>query len=321
MIKPSTKLKVITVHKLQDLTCLRRYFWHWILNLEPKRLNLAFWWGGVIGAGFAAVLLGHHSDGILEAIEVESKKRVRRHTVTLDDEREMEVQKQLIWMLIEAARPICHRQGLRLKKAEEKVCFRLTGSPVWFYGKLDGVGVHGKKSAIIETKSASTINDDYLNAIVRSRQVYSYAVAKSKKGNCPAECCYCIFHKPMKRVKQNQSINSFLAEMQEDIQKRAIWYFRLRPYTLSKNVILHTEKTLESSAKMLLAIYKSLGKDLLQPYSWPEADERQCLTYGGCQYLLLCQSPDTWQVCAKHFYQQREFLYEIENEEVQNERI
>jgi len=46
-IIPSTKLKVISGHKLNDMACWRYYHWRWIQNLEPKRLNLNLWYGAV----------------------------------------------------------------------------------------------------------------------------------------------------------------------------------------------------------------------------------------------------------------------------------
>ena len=57
-IVPSTRLKVVSVHKLKTMTCYRKYYWRYVLNLESKAMNLNFWYGGVLGAGFEAILQG-----------------------------------------------------------------------------------------------------------------------------------------------------------------------------------------------------------------------------------------------------------------------
>ena len=49
-ITPSTKLKIVSVSKLKSVTCLRKYYWRRILNLESRNMNLAFWYGGVLAA-------------------------------------------------------------------------------------------------------------------------------------------------------------------------------------------------------------------------------------------------------------------------------
>jgi len=319
-IIPSTKLKIVTVHKLWDMTCLRQYFWRHVLNLEPAKINLAFHYGGVLGAGFEALLLGKTLRQSLKAVDVESRKRCSRHRLTFDDSEEIKIQNSLIRLFIEATHRVPHpkfnTRKMHMTESQVKVKFRLKRSPIWFLGTLDGLGDYRKREVMFETKTARFVNNDYISVLSYDKQIHSYALGRRKMGqSSPASCCYCIFRKVQKKIKRGQTIEEFVDEIERDLSERADWYFIMHSQTLKRPVLRDTELDIERAAQRLSRIYKELpGDELLKFENWDKQD-KQCLNYGACPYLVLCRNPRNWQLSAGLF-QQRQMLYEEEEREL-----
>jgi len=314
-IIPSTKLRVVTVHKLKSLTCLRRHFWRWILNLESRQLNLNFWYGSLMGAGFEALISGKDPT---KAINAEDRRYRRRYIITGEMEDEMRLQRQLIEAYITQAKKHPKVRKMKMKTSQVPFKVRLQESRLWFCGTPDGNGTYYNKPVIFEEKTAGKVTNAYIDALSFNKQVFGYAYARrlAKKPVLP-QCCYCIFRKPQKRIKRGQTIDDFVAEIRQDLINRPAFYYIFHKLTLGRLTIAETGHDIESLAVDLKERHKRLNAEdgLLDPHSWPKQEDK-CYDYKGCEFLSLCKNPKKWQIYLR-LYQQREMLYEEEKKELQ----
>ena len=311
-IIPSTKLRVVSVHKLQGFKCWRKYFWQRVLNLEPKKLNFNFWYGGVLHAGFEALLLGKDWRG---AMKKESRRRIRRHIVNSEDQEELNLQTRLLELCVAEATKQPWVKKCKLKWAEKQFRIPLKCG-VLFCASLDGLGTDEGALSLFEIKTAKSISDDFYTSLSFDMQIHAYGYAlRSKKGPTPKQCTYCIFRKPQKRVKKKQTVDDFLEDMKEDFHDRAKWYYIHHKHQLGSLTISETAKDIEAGARLLKSIYDNhTERQLLNVDNWPK-NSSLCLEWGACPFLILCKYPKRWQVYTRA-YQQREMLYEEEKDEL-----
>ncbi len=317
-IIPSTKLKVVTVHKLWDTVCMRKYFWHRVMNLEPRYINMNFWYGGVLGAGWEAALQGRKPAQIKLAMRRESKKRTSRHALSSEDHMEIDFQLQLIWLFIEGAmkqrRQDFDFSKMKVTTPQQKVSYQLEDSDVIFCGTNDGLGVYRNGECMFENKTARYVNNDYISKIAFDMQIHSYANALP---NCPKKCCYCIFTKTAKKIKRSrgQTSEGFLEEIASDIKTDPRKFFILHEHIFSQRMLSQVAADVEAGAWRLSQMYDGLsGKELLNPLNW-DRQSQQCLHFGACEYLMLCKNVQSWKVCER-MYQMRELMYDQEEEEL-----
>lgn len=314
-IIPSTKLKVITVHKLWDMSCLRKYFWHRVLNLESRILNIAYWYGSLTGAGLEALLLGKDPE---RAIRIEDRKRRAAHITSAELEEEMRLQRRLISAFIAGAKRHPKVRKMKLIHTQQKFRVRLQDSRLWFCGTRDGDGTYCNKTSLFECKALSRVTSSTISALTFDKQIngYTYARRLEKKPVFP-RCCYCIFRKPQKKIKRNQTVDQFVTEITRDLAERPDFYYFFQNITLGKLTVEETGYDIEADAIDLKEKYKRLGTDskILDPHNWPK-QETKCTDYKGCEFLQLCKNSKKWQLYLRLF-QQRQMLYEEEKKELQ----
>jgi len=303
-ITPSTKLKEVSVSRLHSMTCFRYYFWRYIRNLEPKRINLNFWYGSVLGAGFEQMLIdGKYNKAKIErTIRKASKEKMKGYIVELDDVEEMKIQIKLISILLEGVSKQPFFKDMKMKKRQVEVTYKIMPG-VNFYGILDGTGTYKQKPCSFEIKTASRVTNDTLTILEYDKQVYGYPIGlKKSKKNYPRKCCYIIFRKTQKRVKKNQTVDEFIAEIKKDIKKNPEYFFINYPLTLGKKIMASIKKDIYQGTKILKLIHDSMSKEeLLSPESWPQQDEKQCLSYGACPFIILCRNTNRWKTYSKLF--------------------
>lgn len=324
-IIPSTKLRVLSVHKIWNMSCLRFYFWRWIRNLEPKSLNLNFYYGGLLGAGIEQLLkdgkyLNSKMDKVLKS---ESKSRSQGHVISPEDKSEMSLQYQLVKASLQGVVKRPFFKKMKITKSQVKVSYSLT-KYIKFHGTMDGLGLYKNKPCSFEFKTATQVSHDLFTALQYDKQVYGYVAGlKLLKKSYPKTCCYLIFRKTSKKVKKNQTKDEFIQEIKADIglikaegiKPRPEFYYIHHPITLGKETAKFVQQSITASARLLETIYNSMSKrELLDPISWP-CNERQCLSFGTCPFILLCKYPKRWETYA-HLFRQREMLYEEEREEL-----
>ena len=91
---PSVKLITVSSSKLGSLSCDRYYFWNWVLNLVPRKLNLPLWFGAVMHAAFETMVRTKDINKILKAMDVTSKKELSKYALVSEDNAEIQLQIQ-----------------------------------------------------------------------------------------------------------------------------------------------------------------------------------------------------------------------------------
>jgi len=319
-IIPSTKLKMISVHKIWSLTCWRKYFWSRVLNLEPKKLNLNFWFGGCLHVGFQTWLLTGNMKKVKKAVLAESRRRTIRYSLTSMDEDEIRIQLELLFAILEVAAKQKWVKDIDLEWAERQFKTKLKKSGLLFCCSVDGGGKYKAKPTLMEIKTASQVSNNYFTSLAFDKQVNGYPMAAKKSGKLYQQCCFCVFRKIQKRVKKGQTIEGFIKEIKKDLAERADWYFILYKHRLGRSSIRQAWQDIESAAEILKMRYDMLTNvdgyhEVLNPDNWPR-NERQCLNYGACPYLVLCRYPKKYKLYMR-LYQMRQFLYKEEESELQ----
>ena len=313
IIIPSTKLKCVSVHKMADFSCPRRYFWRRVFNLQSKNLNLAFWYGSVMGEGFESILLGKKN--WKQLMKKESNNSLKGYdTSKLFDE--INLQYRLIEVILEQAKVQAKQYGMSLTKSQVPVRTKLRCG-VTYCGTEDGEGVYEGKESLYEIKTASKVNQGYLDSLKLDKQINSYCWGsrggKTKHYN---KCVYCIFKKPQKRLKKNQTVDEFVEEIAQDCIDRPEMYYAWLQLSLVKPFVDSVGNSIERMAEILKMIYDGLSKEqLLDPNYWPEM-ETKCSDYSGCEFLPLCLHPNNYSMYLR-FYTQRTMLYDLEKEELE----
>jgi hypothetical protein len=321
-IVPSDKLRVVTVHKLQAASCQRRYFWQYIMNLEPRGLRLPLWFGSMIHAGLDVWLRGGTAKGTALAMKAKDKELLAdTPSISPDLQTELHIWRSIAPAMIEGFREVTGDK-MRLTSCEEKFAVPLLGN-VTFCGTLDGRGTHDGKSTLFEFKTAGQISKDTFSTMAFNKQVYGY-LSSIPAVDLPEQFAYCVLRKPSKWLKRGQSVEAFIEELKADFIARPDFYFAIWEQPVGKNAIEDVAADIRSAATDLAMKYKSLGigysqcEKLYDPHSWPR-DDRQCHDYGNCPYLELCKDARHWKARAGAFYRQREIRYELEREELQDE--
>ncbi len=313
-IIPSTKLKIVSVHKLMDATCLRKFFWRRILNLESKGMNENFWYGGVLGAGFEAMLVGKNWR---QAMKKEDKRRVKGHELSSVVQDNLDLNYRLIEVILAGAARQPEVKRMRLTRSQIKFSVPLKCG-VKFCGTLDGIGTYRGQPHLFEFKTASKVNQAYLMSLRFDKQINGYAWAINKGRAKPlTECRYCIFKKAQKRVKRGQTVDEFVEEIEQDVIARPEMYYVWHRLSLGRTTVREVAYDIKQEAEDLKAKFDRAKRgQLLDPHYWPKR-ENKCHDYSGCEFLPLCDNPAKWKIYLR-MYRQREMLYEEEKDELES---
>ena len=316
-IIPSTSLKTICVHKLQDATCLRLYFWKWVLNLEPRKINLNFWFGDMMHAG-----AGSHKKFPKAHTEMvkAGKKFLLRYPVESDDKTEIQLQKHIGKLLLKIYLKSAQARFKKVKilGTEARFKYPLKSCPVLLEGTVDDYGAEGKEIVLLERKTATRIGDSYFKKLKADKQINAYCTGvgtKALAGRRPKRCYYDVIRKPSLQMHKKDTVETFLARLEADLIKRKDWYFFHYVHEFGKQSVDAVMQDIEGLTLDLHLRYQRLGtKDLLQPSNWPR-ESGQCLNYGTCSYYPLCNKMEQWWLYL-NLYMPRMIRYDTEYEEL-----
>lgn len=315
-IVPSDKLRVVTVHKLQAASCQRKYFWQYIMNLEPKGLRIPLWFGSMVHAGIEARLLGKTQNAAILAM-MKVDREITKDLAALPEDLRTELR---IWRaigpeMVAGCYEMLATKGARLVSSETKFAVPLFDS-VTFCGTIDGIGIHDNRSTLFEFKTAGQISKNTFSTMAFNKQVYGYLSSMSADER-PKQFAYCVMRKPSKWLKRGQSVEEFIEELRQDFRSRPEFYYAIWLQEPGQNAIKEAHADIYSAALDLGRKYRRLkeGGFLHDPPCWPRND-RQCHDYGNCPFLELCKDVAHWQARANAYYQQREIRYELERQEL-----
>ncbi len=171
--------------KMKNTICDRYYFWQWVLNLTPRKLNIPLWFGSVMHAAFEVMPLASGRRNIYKIMDAESKKIISEHALVSDDAPEIKLQLNIAKTLIKVYLEECKQDLNYLSDThtETPFAFRLKETSVMYEGTVDAYGKHHKKLAMVERKTARTINDDFFaylqEEIAREIRLMEFAETES----------------------------------------------------------------------------------------------------------------------------------------------
>jgi hypothetical protein len=272
-----------------------------------------FWYGSVLGEGFESILLGERNWKQL------IKKKSNECLVGYDTNAltgEINLQYDLIEVILGKAKEQAREHGMSITRSQVPVNAELRCG-VTYCGTEDGEGVYENTPSLYEIKTASKVNRSYLDSLKLDKQINSYCWAnRNSKNKHYNKCVYCIFKKPQKRVKKNQTVDEFIAEIAQDCVDRPEMYYVWLQLSLVKQFVNSVGNSIERMAEILKDIYDKLSKEqLLDPNYWPETGDK-CSDYSGCEFLPLCLHPGNYNMYL-WFYKQRTVLYDLEKEELE----
>lgn len=323
IIMPSTKLCMVGAHKIGDcMNCDRLYFWRWVMNLVPRRINLNFWFGGYIHKGCEICAFTKSRKAILKAMDEWSREYVKDYIVNSVDVQEMALQRRMGRIMFSVYMRLFADEIKTFEILDTELMFRfkLRKSGLWYIGRLDSYGKEGKIIILREYKTASRIDAAYFKRLKFDKQIHGYALGlKHTIGRTPAKCDYIVFRKPSIHQRQTESEEQFLVRLEEDLLVRDDWYYITHTHRYGKHALRETLNDIEWKAFDLKAKYDYLTtRQLLNPYNWAR-NGRACLTYGTCPYFLLCSHTKTYELYLQ-FYRMRDIRYVEEQEELCQDR-
>lgn len=324
-IVPSTQLKTVCVHKLSNMSCLRYYFWMWVMNMIPRGFNVNFWWGTVLGEGIEIIIKTKDPVKAEKAMLKIHKEEIKDQIIDSDQRAELDLQLQMIIRIVKAWHETHedYISRVTLTSAESRFRIKLSKSPVVFQGTLDGRGLdENKVPTMFELKSGSAqyINKDYFDRLKFDMQINGYhAGARLEDGTLFRHCHYLVFKKPLIRVKQTETPEQYLDRLWDDLHARSDWYYIFFLHVFGKQSTRDVLADIEAATFDLYQRYETLTTDeLLDPYNWPRNDS-QCFRYGTCPYFRLCRDCTKFKLHSKMF-KPRDIRYPLEDEELDENR-
>lgn len=151
-------------------------------------------------------------------------------------------------------------------------------------GMTDGVYKQGKGTWILETKTASRIDEETLSdALLFNFQNLFYIVAKQIQLGKPVKgVLYNIIRKPSLRQKKNEPIGEFMQRIAEDVAARPDWYFVRFEIVYTRKRIKQFKDELQSK----LGEFELWVRGKLPTYK----NENTCVGRWSCRFLKACAS-------------------------------
>lgn len=326
IITPSTKIVSVNSHKLQDSAdCDRLYFWRWVLNLVPRKLNIAFWFGTMMHSGLEQLAWGKSYVHTIKVITKESKAYLKRQPPMAADVAEINIQFKIIKIMLKVYSEIRGKRMKDLKLAGTELHLKvpLKQSPIVYVGTLDAYYKWARALVLLEGKTAKSMDNDYFSRLKFDKQINGYAIGlREHEGKLPTRCLYTAFRKPQIRPRKKnkpETIPEFLKRLEEDLHEREDWYFVTYIHRFGKQSIAAVLQDIEWLTFDLYSKYNYLSVDrLLCPDCWPRNDH-QCFVYGTCPYFRLCKHYKNYPLQFR-FYQMRDIRYEEEQLELNTQR-
>ncbi len=319
IVIPSTELQTIGVHKLQDyMTCDRLFFWKWVMNLIPRKMNIAFWFGSIAHYGFELFVQGKSIKLIEKALRKYSKEYRRPYAIDVSMKSEVDLQLEIVILMVKVYLKFYGKKQLKfaITNTEERFAVKLDLSPVVFIGTIDSYGENKGIYIMPEYKTASRVDAEYFKRLVFDKQLNGYAIGlKTIIGKYPKKSPYIVLRKPAIRVKQTETSDAFLERFENDLHDRKEFYFIHEMFTFGKKNVEAVRQDIEIKTMDLWLKFDCLNdEDLLNPMSWGRND-RACFNYGVCPYFMLCKNCHNYLLYLK-FYMMREIRYQEEEAEL-----
>jgi hypothetical protein len=318
IVIPSTKLKSINVHKLQDsMTCSRLYFWTWIYNLTPNRLQMPFWFGSCMHRAFEKLNQLAGLQVAIKEMQKESRKILKNLPLSGEELIETKLQLKVAETILNAYYDLYgvdHRKGKVI--TEKSFNILLPISRCDFTGRLDAYRVIKTNNILDEYKTATRISNDYFARLLFDKQINGYAKGvEHLTGTLPRYCNYWVIRKPTIRLKKEELPDEYIRRLKIDIYTRPEFYFIKEKVTFTKANVNAVMQDIDQEAFDLKCKFDFYNeKELLKPINWPRND-RACFNFGCCKFMPLCKAGKSYPLWLR-LYKQRDIRYKNELNEL-----
>lgn len=151
-------------------------------------------------------------------------------------------------------------------------------------GKIDGVVEKDGELFILEHKTASNANCDYIDRIDIDLQIAFYAIAIQELfGERVAGAIYDIIQKPLIRLKTGEEIEAFKTRLEEGVTE--------------ENFIRHEVRFNQDFLSQRHEMIWNICKEMIHGTICPNTTE--CLKYSACPYLQLCRHGGNLEACSE----------------------
>ena len=165
-----------------------------------------------------------------------------------------------------------------------------TGAPSTrhiFAGVFDGVflpdelGAQAQEVRLLEMKTTSRLDADYLRRLALDPQISAYCLAASAKYGVPGrEVVYRVVRKPSIRQRKNESPEEFADRVSADYLERPEFYF-------AEEIVTRTDAQLERWHHEMWESHRRVMR--LENGGMSVRNTQHCLDFGRCDYFDLCR--------------------------------
>lgn len=254
-------------------SCRRSYYYRYVLGLVPRINSEALRLGSLVHKGLEigreAALA--ETQGVYAATQEEASE-LETMRITADSMLTGYAKALPPLDLIQTEIPF----DLTLRNPATRRC-----SPKFILaGKVDGLAKRNTGIYLVEYKTASVIDRQYVERLALDSQVtlYIYALQRLMDRRIDG-VIYRVLRKPSIRQRQNESITQFQDRLVEDYLKRPEWYFY-------EELLFRSQEDIQEFEKELWQVAQDL-KDTMNSGRWYRNTSR-CSDYGLCTYSHLC---------------------------------
>lgn len=284
------------------LSCARRYQYKYEQQLSKKSIPTPLIIGDIVHHGLAELMLGKSLEEALAVVKVQIDLARKKQLEDPDDfESDATIIEGMIrgWHVRRG-----HLKGASVwdwggKKWVEQVFVWIMPDGTRITGKIDGVVVRPDGVWLVEHKTASQINTDYINRLTVDAQVsmYYWAVAKIY-GQRPKGIIYNVIRKPGIRQTKKETPADFQNRLLKVLTTEDGYYFSTQ---------LFRDETQVAAFDATLGYIVEDVKRERQRGAWV-MNPSQCAPIGRtCPMLPLCSNPASVEVRA--LYEVRKDLH------------
>jgi hypothetical protein len=268
-------------------TCRKKFFWTYICRLVPQSDNKAFMIGRLFHAGLEAIYkeLAYNKQELNLMVDTEVDKSVM---ACIDAEKADDLWKQsaLVKALLEGYAAQWLKQDLKTWKiVAPETTFEFPLKNGWVNrGMRDLLITRAGKLGLVEHKTTTILNANYLAKLPMDSQILGYAISCKKEksiGRYPDFIVYNVVKKSQIRLKQTETLQQFAQRVVDEYLLNPSAYFYREVLSFSKADLEAYEADLEKFAV-------EMERSVKEKYYY--CNYSACTMYGACQYMPLCQA-------------------------------
>jgi len=267
--------------------CRKKFYWTYICRLVPQSDNKAFMIGRLYHAGLEAMYkeLAYNKQELNLMVDTEVDKSV---AACIDPAASDELWKQssLIKALLEGYAAHWLKQDMKtwkIKAPETTFEFKLKNG--WVNRGMRDLLIERKgKLGLVEHKTTTILDANYLAKLPMDSQILSYAISCKKEkaiGRYPDFIVYNVVKKAQIRQKQTETLEQFAQRLRDEYLMNPALYFYREVLSFTKDDLDAYEQDLEKFAC-------EMQRSIKEHYYY--CNYGACTMYGMCQYFSLCQA-------------------------------